>query len=107
MLRILLLPEAVYLTEFDVGFHVDEISVLDKKLNLLRNDQNKYWRDGYVTYLAKEADLIKRKDEVISAAKSKIALVGTTKKAESAIKYFMATNAQYRRCEFEICRSKI
>ena len=112
MLKILLIPEAEYLTEFDIGLHLDDLERVDQ-------ERQKVVTIGYgwrgpkkpnITYKKYSETLDKlneKRIEIIDRAKTKLALVNNETKAKKAIQYYRAlTDDKYVSCEFEIRRAK-
>ena len=111
MLKILLIPKAEYLTEYDVGFHREELTLLDAEERKIRTAGYDWNPKGgkklsYNQYTVKLEALRQKHVDTINKAKETVALVNSKEKAEKAIKYFRATDDTYLKCEFEIVRAK-
>ena len=116
MFKILLIPKAEYLTEYDVGAHCAILEQLDMEEHQIKkasyhNTWNKHQLANrpkltYQEYMAKLDSIKQKREAVIVAAKVVIALFNNRDKAVEAIKFFRYYDDKYQKCEFEVVRAK-
>lgn len=127
MYKIYLLPEDIYLSNFDIGLHLNKVRLLKEQLFNLKKEENQLQPDLYsreysdlsevdkCKLLRKRAELTTKIitlntniREVEETAKNTIGLVNSKDKAEKAIKYYRnIIDSTYLTCEFIIMKAKL
>lgn len=110
MFKIFLFPREEYLTEYDLGIRQHEISFIDSKIETLcKKFRESSWREKEKyrdKHDAQVNNLREQKQTLLKEQQSKIGLVNSRRRAEIAIRHFIAFCDKYQRCEFEIVKAK-
>ena len=111
MYKILIIPKAEYLTEFDTGMcnvALDLLAVEELKARerwCLPKNRGSIFEDK--RYRATKERLKVESDTIIAKAKTQLALINSRDKADTLIKYYIERiNSEFQKCEFEVVRAK-
>jgi hypothetical protein len=108
MYKIVVFMEQRYLTEFDARFHKDEIDkIVTSRLILWRASRILPNYNSRMFYVRIIQEGNKRIGEIETEAKQVVALFGTKKKANRAIREFTKNNTAYSKCELCVQRTKL